>query len=263
MKKTVVNEQLLFLAELQAIDNKIHYIKQLRGDLPDELNALEREQIKTNSQLQEVKLIIHRETVTIEEEKKSIKERKANIEEYEKQKDKVANNREYEAICKAIESFSLDILLSEKRIRNSTSVLESKETLINLYDSKLKDLCEAIKNKKTELKIIIDEQITEENDLTKKKNELTTKVDTELLDHYERVRQNAKNGLAAVKVTKGACGACFMVIPVERQIRVAAQETIEKCEYCGAILLDAPLQEIPEKGYFIYNPVAEAINDNA
>ena len=37
---------------------------------------------------------------------------------------------------------------------------------------------------------------------------------------YERIRENARNGLAVVNVKRNACGGCFNIVPPQRQVDI-------------------------------------------
>jgi predicted nucleic acid-binding Zn-ribbon protein len=54
---------------------------------------------------------------------------------------------------------------------------------------------------------------------------------------YERLRTNAKNGLAVVQVMRGSCGGCFNKIPPQRQLDIVTKKKIIVCEHCGRVLV--------------------------
>jgi predicted nucleic acid-binding Zn-ribbon protein len=53
---------------------------------------------------------------------------------------------------------------------------------------------------------------------------------------YDRLRANAKNGLAVVPVDRDSCGGCFNKIPAQRQLDIETKKKIIVCEHCGRIL---------------------------
>jgi predicted nucleic acid-binding Zn-ribbon protein len=63
-------------------------------------------------------------------------------------------------------------------------------------------------------------------------------IESRLLSAYKRIRENARNGLAVVKVERDACGGCFSKIPPQRQLDIRTHKKIIVCEYCGRILID-------------------------
>lgn len=60
---------------------------------------------------------------------------------------------------------------------------------------------------------------------------------------YQRIRKNARNGLAVVQVERDACGGCFNKIPPQVQLDIRMHKKIIVCEYCGRILIDYQLAE--------------------
>jgi predicted nucleic acid-binding Zn-ribbon protein len=63
-------------------------------------------------------------------------------------------------------------------------------------------------------------------------------IDERLLNAFKRIRKSYKNGLAVVKVSRGACGGCFGYIPPQTQSEIRTKKTIMICEHCGRIIAD-------------------------
>jgi predicted nucleic acid-binding Zn-ribbon protein len=73
-------------------------------------------------------------------------------------------------------------------------------------------------------------------------------VEQRLVIAYQKIRTNARNGLAVVTVQRDACGGCFNKIPPQRQLDIRSRKKIIVCEYCGRILVDFGGEEqSPEK----------------
>jgi predicted nucleic acid-binding Zn-ribbon protein len=68
-------------------------------------------------------------------------------------------------------------------------------------------------------------------------------VDYRLLNAFERIRNNARNGLAIVLIERDACGGCFSTIPPQRQLDIRLHKKIIVCEACGRIFIDKQLVE--------------------
>ena len=69
-------------------------------------------------------------------------------------------------------------------------------------------------------------------------------IDDRLLTAYHRIRKNARNGLAVVKIERDACGGCFNKIPPQHQLDIRMHKKIIVCEYCGRILVDDDIANI-------------------
>ena len=95
--------------------------------------------------------------------------------------------------------------------------------------------------KRSELDQILAETKAETESLILKAGELEKKVDERLLAGFKRIRKNAHNGLAVVKVERDSCGGCHAKIPAQRQLDIRTRKKIIVCEFCGRILVDPEL----------------------
>jgi len=72
-------------------------------------------------------------------------------------------------------------------------------------------------------------------------------IEDRLLTAYERIRSNARNGLAVVQIERDACGGCFNKIPPQHQLDIRMHKKIIVCEYCGRILVDPDIGSVVNK----------------
>ena len=237
MEQTV-EQKLKALYELQTIHTKIDKIRQVRGELPMEVADLEDDVAGLETRIQKIKAELDDLEDDIVTRKNLIRDALANIKKYEGQLNEVKNNREYDAISKEIEIQGLDIQVSEKKIREYGFEITSKT---QIYEKALEDL-EARKNdleaKNAELGTITAETQKEENELSVLADKATGGIDERLLVAYNRLRQNAKNGLAVVTIQRDSCSGCFNQIPPQRQSDIRQRKKIIVCEHCGRILVD-------------------------
>ena len=237
MEQTV-EQKLKALYELQTIHTKVDKIRQVRGELPMEVADLEDDVAGLETRIQKIKNELDDFEDDIVTRKNLIKEAQANIKKYENQLNEVKNNREYEAISKEIEIQGLDIQVSEKKIREYGFEIASKT---QVYERALADL-EARKSdleaKKAELGTITAETEKEESELTILADNASINIEERLLVAYNRLRNNAKNGLAVVTIQRDSCSGCFNQIPPQRQSDIRQRKKIIVCEHCGRILVD-------------------------
>jgi len=236
--KDTIKKHIELLLELQNIDKQIDEIIKLRGDLPEEVKALEDELASLQARLQKDKEDVTNLEETIATQRVKAKESEALVQRYEEQQMNVRNNREYDAITKEIELQRLDIQLAEKKIKTCYEQIEKKETVIEQLSTLLKQKEQSLADKQEELEAVITESQDEEKDLYKQREKLVKKIDTELLESYERIKSYVRNNLAVVVVQKGACSGCFTTI--NPQIQAAVREKIQlvSCEHCGRIIAD-------------------------
>jgi predicted nucleic acid-binding Zn-ribbon protein len=91
------------------------------------------------------------------------------------------------------------------------------------------------------LKDIIAETEKEEKGLLKKSKDAEELIEARLLNAYQRIRSNSRNGLGVVTVERDACGGCFNKIPPQTQMDIRTHKKIIVCEHCGRILVDAEI----------------------
>jgi predicted nucleic acid-binding Zn-ribbon protein len=240
-KEITVEEKLKALYELQKAVSKIDEIKILRGELPLEVQDLEDEIIGLNTRMENFETEIAEIISTISTKKIEIEESRLKIAKYKEQQDNVRNNREYDNLSKEIEFQTLEIELSEKRIREYTAGLETKQVDQKTTAEQLAERKLDLDLKKGELNEIVSETKQEEEKLREHAKEIEALIEPRLVTAFKRIRKNARNGLAVVYVQRDACGGCFNKIPAQRQLDIRLRKKIIVCEYCGRILVDQEL----------------------
>lgn len=239
-----VEERLRALYKLQKVDSEINKIKILRGELPLEVQDLEDEIAGLQTRIEKLEVELQDAETAISNKNLEISDSKKLIKKYEEQQDNVRNNREFDALTKEVEFQNLEIELCEKRIREFKfrvdEINKSLETSRNFIDGRSKDL----ELKHNELEAITKETQKEEEELTAESKAISDDIEDRLITAYQRIRSNARNGLAVVTVERDACGGCFNKIPPQRQLDIRMRNRITVCEYCGRVLVDKDI-EIP------------------
>lgn len=239
-----VEEKLKALYKLQSIDTQIDKIKIVRGELPLEVQDLEDELIGLETRVSNLQNEMLELEHNISDKKNAIKEAQGLIKKYEEQQNNVRNNREFDSLNKEIEYQTLDIQLSEKRIKEFTGQIEIKKEQIVQYQNVLDERIKDLEIKKSELDDIVSETKKEEQQLLEESKKAADKIEDRLLIAYKKIRENAANGLTVVTIERDACGGCFNKIPPQRQMDIRLRKKIIVCEYCGRILVDP---EIPQE----------------
>jgi len=238
-----IEGKLTALYSLQQIDSQIDKIRIIRGELPLEVQDLEDEIEGLQTRIDKYKEEVRNFEKQVSEKKQSIKESTALIKKYEDQQMNVRNNREYDSLSKEIEFQNLEMQLAEKRISEFSGFLETKTEQIKEAKAKLKEREADLRIKKSELKDIVQETEKEEQELKSKSLELQKKIEDRLVVAYNRIRKNARNGLAVVKIERDACGGCFNKIPPQHHLDIRMHKKIIVCEYCGRILVDDGIED--------------------
>ncbi|WP_271405430.1 zinc ribbon domain-containing protein [Tenacibaculum soleae] len=240
-KEITVEEKLRALYDLQLIDSRIDEIRNVRGELPLEVEDLEDEVAGLNTRLSNLKEEATSLDTDISNKKIAITESKALIEKYEEQQKNVRNNREFDSLTKEVEFQELEIQLSEKRIKEYKVKIAQKNEVIEATKEKLKQQENHLTHKKNELDAILKETEKEEQLLKEKSEEYAKSIDDHLLTAYTRIRSKVRNGLAVVAIERGAAGGSFFTIPPQVQLEIANRKKITIDEHSGRILVDAAL----------------------
>lgn len=246
-KEITVEDRLKAIYELQKVNSKIDEIKTLRGDLPLEVQDMEDEIVGLSTRLENYESEMAEIQTMITGKKVEIEESKIKIERYQEQQNNVRNNREYDNLSKEIEFQTLEIELSEKRIREFSVSLENKTVEKEQTANQLAERKLDLDQKKGELDEIIAETKQEEEKLRERTKKIETMIEPRLITAFKRIRKNARNGLAVVPVQRDACGGCFNKIPAQRQLDIRSRKKIIVCEYCGRILVDLELANEQKK----------------
>ena len=237
-KELTIPEQLAQLYHLQKNDSKLDEIKVMKGELPMEVSDFEDDLVGLNTRKNRLLDSINEIDEDIKNHNNNIKESESLIAKYEKQLDKVKNNREFDALNKEVELQRLEIQLSEKRIKEANvSKVAKGESLKNIED-KIAVRQKELKVKKDELESIIEKTEKEEDRLIKDSAKQRKEIEPRLLKAYDKIRSSYRNGLAVAVVARESCGGCFNKIPPQKQIEIGMMKHIVACEHCGRILVD-------------------------
>lgn len=242
-KKYTPEETLRSLFNLQFIDSRIDSMREVRGELPMEVNDLEDEMAGLNKRLDKIEEEIGELNSLIMDKKNIIEESKITIKKYLEQQKNVRNNREFDSLSKEIEYQELEAQLAEKRIKENVVRIDDKKEVLDEVKELLKAKEEALKAKNNELKEIISETEREEKLLLDESEKASKSIEERFLKAYKRIRGASKNGLAVVPVERGASGGSFIKIPPQVQLDIAARKKIIVDEHSGRILVDALLAE--------------------
>ena len=242
-KELSVEDKLRALYDLQIIDSRIDEIRNVRGELPLEVEDLEDEVAGLSTRLEKFKADLVSIEDQIKAKKNAIEAHQASIKRYTEQQKNVRNNREFNSLTKEVEFQELEIQLAEKHIKEMKASIEHKKEVVASSKEKLNQKTTHLKHKKAELNDIMAETQKEENFLMQKSAEYEAKIEERLLAAYKRIRSSVINGLAVVSIERGASAGSFFTIPPQTQVEIASRKKILTDEHSGRILVDAALAE--------------------
>lgn len=239
-----VEEKLKTLYALQKADSEIDKILQLRGELPVEVETLEKEVLELKTKAVQMSAEIETLNSNITGYKHEVVECDTAIEKYKMQMNSITNSREYDSLSKEVENQDLLKKIALKNITDTKDLIaEKKDQLAQIKDdANVRN--DDLKVKKEELATIVESTAKEEENLRAKRDACAKKIDDRTMSAYERIRQSEKNHLAVVSVYNGnACGGCFNTIISQRLIDVASNKKLVICEYCGRIIVSPEIEE--------------------
>jgi len=255
-KEISVEEKLRSLFDLQIIDSRIDEIRNVRGELPLEVEDLESEIAGMDLKLEQLNSELNDFDFGIKENKNIIESANDLIAKYADKLKNVRNNREYNSIVKEEEYQQLEIQLAEKKIKELKVKIEQKKEIIDVLTEQLSVKTNHLTAKKEELNEIMQETAKEETLLMKQSAVFEEKIDDRLIVAYKRIRGSVKNGLAIVPIERGASGGSYFTIPPQVQMEIASRKKIITDEYSGRILVDA---ELAEEEYVKINKLIKSV----
>lgn len=243
IKELSVEDKLRALYDLQLIDSRIDEIRNVRGELPLEVEDLEDDVAGLSTRLEKLKSDLDSIEEQIKEKKNAIDGHKEAIKKYTEQQKNVRNNREFNSLTKEVEFQELEIQLAEKHIREMKASIEHKKEVISQTKERLDAKQSHLKHKKAELDDIMSETEKEETFLLNKSAEYQSQIEDRLLAAYNRIRTSVRNGLAVVSIERGASAGSFFTIPPQTQMEIASRKKIITDEHSGRILVDSALAD--------------------
>lgn len=246
MENQSISQKLEALVKLQSIDTNLDELKKLRGDLPDEVQDLEDEIEGYKTRLTRYEVELKEIEEGNKKYKEGIKEAEKLIKKYSEQQKNVRNNREFDAITKEVELQELEIQLCEKKIKEGKDSIQQKKDEIEKTNTLIAERTEHLDNKKKELNDILAESQEEEKRLLEDREKATQQIEDKLLKYYERLRTSLTNGLAVVRVVRGAAEGCNIVIPPQKIAEIREKKKIVIDEHSGRILADVDMDSLDE-----------------
>jgi predicted nucleic acid-binding Zn-ribbon protein len=246
MENQSVAQKLEALVKLQFVDTKLDQLKKLRGDLPNEVQDLEDEIVGYKTRHTRFEQDLEQLEENIKKNKEGVKEAEKLIKKYNEQQKNVRNNREFDAITKEVELQELEIQICEKKSKEAKDLIQAKKDEIEKTNLLIAERADHLDNKKKELNDIMAESHEEEEKLLGEREKATKKIEDKLLKYYERLRGSLTNGLAVVRVVRGAAEGCNIVIPPQKIAEIREKKKIVIDEHSGRILADVDMDSLDE-----------------
>ena len=231
-----VREAVQLLAELQEIDDGLREIASERGDLPEEVERLEGQISAMETDVVQRKAELERTTAALVERTEQLGGAKERQVKFQQQLYSVKTTREYDAITAEFNFVKEEITRCEQDIARDTQRKSELTRQIEDRSTGLEKVRVETKAKADELREKLAETEVEERGFLHHRENVVVRLMKPLYAHYERIRK-AKDGRGVARITDGACGGCFAVIPPQTQVNIRKQVDIVLCETCGRIIV--------------------------
>jgi predicted nucleic acid-binding Zn-ribbon protein len=231
-----LNEQLLYLIELQKIDTETQKVLLGRKDLPALLARLEETFGVIKSRITEHRSNLEEKNSTHRELEDKLKK---GVEQLRKTRDRihdVKSNKEYQAVLKEIETLEQKTGVVEDQIISILEEIDAVKTLLALKEREFageQQRYEEDKRKTEEQIGSIESQLRSGQ---KQGEEIRGKIRKDLLKKYEVIK-NVNHGLAVVSAWKETCNGCHMNIPPQlyNELLESVDDLI-RCPNCRRII---------------------------
>ena len=231
-----MKEVLQQLANLQDIDSRIDELKQLRGDLPEDILDTETDIARLEAKQAKLEQEDKDLSVELNQLELDITSSTEKATKYEEQQLSVRNNREYDALTKEIEVQKQVVEKAHLRIEEAQKRKELVAPEKAIVDEKLDDVRASLEEMKANLDSVMSSTQEEEDQLIVKREEIVKNIDQRYLRNYNRLRDGLNNGIAVVAMDRGA--AFGMSLPPQTQVEVRRMNKIIFDENSGRIVVD-------------------------
>ncbi len=231
-----MKEVLQQLANLQYIDSRIDELKQLRGDLPEDILDIETDIARLEAKQAKLEQEDKNLSVELNQLELDITSSTEKAKKYEEQQLSVRNNREYDALTKEIEVQKQVVDKAYLRIEEAKKRKELVVPEKVIIDEKLDDVRADLDKMKANLDSVMSSTQEEENQLIVAREEVVKNIELRYLRNYNRLRDGLNNGIAVVAMDRGA--AFGMSLPPQTQVEVRRKNKIIFDENSGRIVVD-------------------------
>ena len=231
-----MKEVLQQLANLQYIDSRIDELKQLRGDLPEDILDIETDIARLEAKQAKLEQEDKNLSVELNQLELDITSSTEKVKKYEEQQLSVRNNREYDALTKEIEVQKQVVDKAHLRIEEAKKRKELVVPEKVIVDEKLDDVRADLDKMKANLDSVMSSTQEEEDQLIVAREEVVKNIELRYLRNYNRLRDGLNNGIAVVAMDRGA--AFGMSLPPQTQVEVRRKNKIIFDENSGRIVVD-------------------------
>lgn len=223
------------LLRIQHHDQIIRSLDRELIQIPAEAQEIRDRIADSRAAVEEAKVQLQQVELSIKEIELDVQVRRDTVSKLKTQQYETRKNEEYQRFGAEIERYSAEISgLEDKQIVLMEEADEKKSNLEearqNLRDGEL-----AVESELADLEVLAKNKETDRDTEIEKRDPLRAKLDSTVLDVYDRLFRS-KNGQAVVGLVDGVCQGCYMRVIKSTIVAVKGEREIAHCENCARFL---------------------------
>lgn len=228
-----MKEQLTYLLQLQAIDNKVRELETQRTSLPAKIEPLRKDLAKLEgmltaerAKLTESETWKKQQSALLEADQTALRAAKLKVQ-------ATKNGKEYNAATREVDHKRKSISDREVELKKMTEGLGSSTTVIAERDQAVQGLRDQLASEEAALAARLGQLDGDIAAASEGRDELRGKIDKEWVKTYDRL---VRRGVAVAPVVNGTCQGCRVRIPPQLNNILARGEALQTCDRCGRII---------------------------
>jgi predicted nucleic acid-binding Zn-ribbon protein len=230
-----MEEQLIFLIQLQEIDAKIRMQIMQKNRLPETLAILERRRASLNDDLDKVQEELRAAQKNKRDRDKDLETEAQKVEKLKARSSEIKNNKEYQALLKEIEAAEQENKAIEDDILGLMEKIDAAAAQITAAEQRAKEETAAIQVEQKQHEEAFAKLEEELKAIEEERQKAIARISKQVLTQYQKLLVT-KAGIALAEARGESCSGCYMSIPPQVYVNVKKNESIITCPNCGRIL---------------------------
>ncbi len=229
------------LIALQQADREILRLTEEIATLPKRVAAIEAKLARTKADLEKAKAAIKADEAARRKYETAIQDLQGKISKYRDQSLDVKTNEQYKALLHEIQFAEQEIRGHEDKVLELMVDAESREKDVQAAEAELKAETAEIEKEKAEARQRTAEDEKGLAEWNTKREKARAGVNSDLLQHYDRVAKHRGTGLAEARDQK--CMGCQVMLRPQTYNEVRSGQRPVTCDSCQRILYYNPANE--------------------
>jgi predicted nucleic acid-binding Zn-ribbon protein len=225
------------LLELQAVDMRLQDVRARLASFPKKIAEGDARVAAAKAELDHSKAA---QLATVKDRKKyelDVDGWKEKVRKYKDQTSQIKTNEAYKALQHEVQMAEEEIAKAEDRLLEQMVAGEEYDRRIKISEKSLKEVEEVVRGERSKIETEKAEAEKALAELEAARARVTTGIDENMLDHYDRIVKK-HHGVALAEVRDEKCTACGMRIRphVFQEMRRSESQEMFHCETCTRIL---------------------------